>query len=216
MENVRSAVILAGGRGRRIGSEKAFMEFFGKTLIERAVDLVQEVAQDVVVVARDEEQKAHLQSLVPKSKANLVCDYVPDYGPVAALASGLESAEGEYALAVGCDLPFLNPSLIGELFRLVEGHDAAIPLREDGLLETLHAVYCADRMALACRKAIENDQRRILAPLEGLQVACVPVGELRSLDPRLLSFFNINTGEDLAEARRIWTDLRYIALSDAF
>lgn len=194
-------MILAGGAGRRIGSEKAFLEFFGSTMIERTVDLVAEVVDDVVVVARDEEQLARLQDLVPEAK--LACDSVQGFGPVAGLAAGMAAARGERALAVGCDLPFLKPEVLELLFDLADGYEAAIPAREDGLIEPLHAVYRSDSMARACEEALASGMRRIRAPLERLRVKYVSLELLRPLDPELLGLFNLNTEEDLSEAGRI-------------
>jgi len=199
-------VILAGGAGRRIGSEKAFLEFFGSTMIERTFDLVGEVVDEVVVVARDEVQLKRLQDLVPGARHT--CDSIRGFGPVAGLAAGMVAAGGEYALAVGCDLPFLNPVVLELLFDLAEGYDAAIPTGEGGLAEPLHAVYRADSMARACEEALTAGQRRIRGPLEGLRVNSVSVELLRPADPELLSLFNLNTEEDLSEARRIASSLR--------
>lgn len=206
MGALRSCVILAGGAGKRIGSEKAFLEFFGSTMIERTLDRVGEVVDDLVVVARDEEQRARLRDLVPE--ARLTCDQVQGFGPVAGLAAGMAVARGEFALAVGCDLPFLHSGVLELLFDLAEGYDAAIPEKEGGLIEPLHAVYRADSMARACEDALAMDMRKIRAPLEALRVRRVPLEILRPLDPELLSLFNINTEEDLSEAERIASRLR--------
>ncbi len=203
---IKSCVILAGGAGKRIGSDKAFLEFFGKKMIERTVDLVGEVVDDAVVVARDEEQLARLQDLVPE--ARLACDSVRGFGPVAGLAAGMAAARGERALAVGCDLPFLKPEVLELLFDFADGYDAAIPAGEGGLMEPLHAVYRTDRMARACEEALAAGQRRIRTPLEGLRVKNVSVELLRPFDPELLSFFNLNTEEDLSEAERIYSRLK--------
>lgn len=194
-------MILAGGAGRRIGSEKAFLPFFGRTMIERTAEIVGEVVDEVVVVARDEEQRERLKDLVPQ--ARLTCDPVRGLGPVAGLVAGMTEARGELSLAVGCDLPFLNPEVLELLFDLARGYDATIPAKEGGLIEPLHAVYRTDSMARACEAALKAGQRRIRAPLEGLRVRCVSVELLRSIDPELLSLFNLNTEEDLSEARRI-------------
>ena len=201
MGALRSSVILAGGAGRRIGYQKAFLEFFGVTMIERTVEVVGEVADEVVVVARDADQAERLREVVPE--ARVVADPVRGFGPVAGLAAGMEAAGSELALAVGCDLPFLNPRVMELLFDLAEGHDAAVPIREGGLIEPLHAVYRTGPMARACSEALAAGERRIRAPLGGLSVRNVPVELFRPQDPELLSLYNLNTEEDLAEARRI-------------
>ena len=194
-------MILAGGAGRRIGSQKAFLEFFGVTMIERTFEVVVDVADEVVVVARDADQAERLRKVVPE--ARVVADPVRGFGPVAGLAAGMGAAGGDLALAVGCDLPFLSPRIINLLFDLAGGHDAAVPAREGGLIEPLHAVYRAGPMARACREALALGERRIRAPLAGLSVRRVPVELLRPLDPQLWSLYNLNTEEDLYEARRI-------------
>jgi len=199
-------VILAGGSGRRIGSEKAFFELFGSTMIERAEAIVGEVVDEVVVVARDEEQLERLKDLVPE--ARLVCDQVRGFGPVAGLAAGMAAARGEHALAVGCDLPFLSPEVLNILFDLARGFDAAIPAKGGGFIEPLHAVYRTDSMAGACETALAMDMRKIREPLEGLRVNYVSLELLRPFDPELLSLFNLNTEEDLAEAERIASRIR--------
>ncbi len=201
MGALRSCVILAGGAGRRIGSEKAFLEFFGSSMIERTVEIVAEVVDEVVVVARDEKQLSRLEPLVPG--ARLTFDQIHGFGPVAGLATGMAEAEGERALAVACDLPFLNPDVLELLFDLAEEYDAAIPVKEGGLIEPLHAVYRADTMARACEDALARGMSRIRDPLVGLSVRSVNVELFRPLDPELLSLFNLNTEEDLAEAGRI-------------
>ena len=206
MGALRSCVILAGGAGRRIGSEKAFLEFCGSTMIERTVEIVGEVVDDVVVVARDADQLKRLRHLAPE--ARLTCDPIQGFGPVAGLAAGMAEVEGERSLAVACDLPFLNPDVLELLFDLAEGYDAAIPVWDEGLIEPLHAVYRADTMARACEDALARGLRRIRAPLEGLSVRSVSVELLRPPDPELLSFFNLNTEEDLDEAGRIEGRLR--------
>jgi molybdopterin-guanine dinucleotide biosynthesis protein A len=60
-------------------------------------------------------------------------------------------------------------------------------------------------MLFACEEAVKKGERRIQAPLKRLKVNYVPVDMLRSIDPMLLIFYNINTHEDLAEAQRLWT-----------
>jgi molybdopterin-guanine dinucleotide biosynthesis protein A len=59
-------------------------------------------------------------------------------------------------------------------------------------------------MLSACEKALERSERRIFAPLQELAVRRIPVDQLRPIDPDLLSFFNLNTREDLEKARKLW------------
>ena len=203
MEAMRSAVILAGGVGSRLGREKSLIEFDGRPLIQWSVEKLAPFVEDVVVVARGPEQARQLGDLIPD--AAITFDSISGYGPVAGLAAGMGQARNEYVLAIGCDLPFLNADVINLLFEQAQGWDAAIPMRENGMIEPLHCVYKRDALHSACQKAIEHGERRIRAPLSMLRVKCVAVELLKNLDPELLTFFNLNTREDLDLARCLWS-----------
>ncbi|HSD58873.1 MAG TPA: molybdenum cofactor guanylyltransferase [Methanotrichaceae archaeon] len=199
---MRSAVILAGGAGSRLGTEKSFLKFGGRPLICRTVEKLQRAADEVIVVARNANQAAILRTLV--QDVVFTCDSVSGFGPVAGLESGMRCAKGSLVFATGCDLPFLNVLVIEKLFELAEGYDAAVPVRQNGMMEPLHAVYDREKMMLACENALERGERRIQAPLRELRVNRISVDLFRPIDPQLLTFFNINTPEDLEEARRLW------------
>ena len=203
MEAMRSAVILAGGVGSRLGKEKSLIEFGGRPLIQWSVEKLALLVEDVVVVARGPEQAGLLEDLIPD--ASIACDSVSGYGPVAGLAAGMELARNEYVLAIGCDLPFLNADVVNILFEQAQGWDAAVPMRENGMIEPLHSVYKRDALHSACQNAIEHGERKIRLPLSMLRVKCVSVELLKNPDPELLTFFNLNTREDLDLARSLWS-----------
>jgi len=135
---------------------------------------------------------------------------------VAGLSAGMKKARGNFAFATGCDLPFLNPQVIKRLFELVDedeyedekSYDAAVPVQPNGFFEPLHCVYHREKMLSACERALERAERRIHAPLEELCIKRILVDLLRPIDPDLLSFFNLNTREDLEEARMLWPNCK--------
>ncbi len=198
-------MILAGGAGRRLGGEKAFFTFYGRSFLEIVADTLGEVVDELVVVARDGEQARRLLALVPDARLEL--DVVAGAGPLAGLASGLDSVKSTYSFACGCDLPFLCPEAVQALFDLAEGYEGAVPVR-DGAAERLHAVYASQPMARACHRALEMGARRVAAPLEDMIIRYVPALELARYDPGLLTLFNVNTREDLREAEEIWRENR--------
>jgi molybdopterin-guanine dinucleotide biosynthesis protein A len=203
---MRSAVILAGGSSSRLGAEKSLLEFGDRPLLCRTVELLLQAADEVIVVARDADHASRLGELV--SGAILAQDSVPGFGPVAGLDAGMRCARGRPVFATGCDLPFLNLLVIERLFDFFEqeeGCGAAVPVRS-GYMEPLHAVYDRERMLSACEGALKKGERRIAAPLRHLRVMSISEELLRPLDPQLLTFFNLNTPQDLLEARRLWLE----------
>lgn len=188
-----SVVVLAGGRGERLGRDKADVALGGKTLLERSLCLLRPLSDDLVVALR-----AGQGASAPG--ARVVYDRAPHAGVLAGLAAGLGAVRHPYAFVVACDMPFLEPRLIGHLRSLAEGYDAVVPRREVGL-EPLHAVY-ARHCVSAVLRALESGRRRVISFYEELRVRYVPEAELGQYDPEQRAFFNINTPEDLERARR--------------
>lgn len=202
-------MILAGGAGSRLGTEKSLLKFGRKPLICWTAEKLKMAANEVIIVARDESQAALLHEL--PIDAVFTCDSISGYGPVAGLEAGMRRARGRMVFATGCDLPFLNVKVIEKLFEMAESYDAAVPVKQGGMMEPLHAVYDREKMLKACTAAVKRGERRIQAPLRDLKVNRIPVDLFRPIDPGLLTFFNINTPENLEEARRLWTTFEQLA-----
>ena len=194
---IRSAVILAGGRGRRMGDvEKALIPIKDMTLIEHIIEVLDPLVDEIVVSARDDEQAAVLEQLV--GGRNVVVDHRQGVGPLAGILSGLEAAGGEYTFVTACDMPYLNAQVVDYLFGRALGHDAAVPVGDEGVYEPLHAVYRTAPMLLETGLALEDGERFILAPVFKLgKVEDVGMDEIREFDSDLQSFVNINTPEDV-------------------
>jgi molybdopterin-guanine dinucleotide biosynthesis protein A len=130
---------------------------------------------------------------------------VPDAYPGAASLGGIYSAiaaaRHQRVLVVGCDMPFLSTRLLAYLVALSREHDVVAP-RIDGYPEPLHAVYsraCLD----AIRPRVEAGRLKIIAFYEDVRVRYVDEPELRTIDPDLCSFRNVNTPELVREALEI-------------
>ena len=217
---MRSAIILAGGNSHRLGVEKALLEFDGRPLICWVAETLLSAADELLVVARDQEHAKRLAEIVSdrtlldqtrsdRIRIRFTWDRVSGFGPVAGLEAGLGMAEGRFAFAAACDLPFLNGMVIQRLFELADpgrGYEAAVPVQPNGYFEPLHSVYEREKMQASCQRALEKGERRIHVPLQELVVNRVSKEHLLPMDPELLSFFNLNTSEDLEKARALWQE----------
>ena len=205
-------MILAGGSSRRLGAEKSLLLFDDKPLISWTAETLSSVADEIVVVARDEAHSRRLEKVLsqflPGSiKPAMAWDSLPGYGPVAGIAAGMGLARAEFAFATACDLPFLNPRVVEKLFITAEedpGCGGAVPVQANGFFEPLHCVYHREKMRQACEKAMVVGERRIFAPLQEIGMRHVAVELLRPLDGDLLTFFNLNTREDMERAEHLW------------
>ncbi|MBF6589045.1 MAG: molybdenum cofactor guanylyltransferase [Ktedonobacterales bacterium] len=187
-------VVLAGGRGRRMGQEKAALRIGGEPLAWRVARRVSAALARVVVVG-----PASLRSLLPD--VVVLEDREPGLGPLGGLATVLRTVEAPRVFLVACDMPFVAPPLIRAMVtEAVAAPDAqAVLLRTARGLEPLHGVY--DR---ACLGVVEARLASVDRSLRGV-VGCLVVREFSlaaavPLDPTGLSAFNVNTPEEWARA----------------
>ena len=193
-----SGIVLAGGAGRRIGADKAVLEFGGRTLLEITVERLLEITDDVVVACGRGRRAGWPELSVP-----LVVDGVDNRGPLAGLAAGLNAISHEAAVVVACDMPFLNPALLKHIADRLDTHDALVP-EVGGREHPLHGAY-----SKRCLPAVEvllarGGSMRDL--LDAVGTSVMPEDEVRAIDPEALSCFNINHAEDLERARSLWGD----------
>jgi len=189
---MRSAIILVGGAARRAGGrEKYFFTFQGKTFIDRLIDTLREVVDEIVVVARDPEQ---CERFIHLDDVRCIPDIRRDLGPIGGLHAGTLAAHGEYIFVAACDMPCINPGVVRLLFDTAVGCDAAIPSWNADMLEPLHAVY---RRSALLDYLEEHESLSLRAMIWSLDTRYVPVEKIREIDPNLLTFTNINNLEDL-------------------
>ena len=197
---MRTGIILCGGRSRRFGKDKALLTIDGVPMVRRMAGRISQVVDEIIIAARDSAQRESLAavSAIPDG-AEVVCDPVRGYGPVAGILAGLSASKSGYSICLACDLPYVNPDVVDALFGCAEERDsdAAIPKHPDGRIEPLHAVY-GRSMADACRDAVGKKEHTIRGAISLLDnVLFVPVESLRRFDPDLRTFLNVNYPEDL-------------------
>jgi len=187
-----SGVILAGGRSIRLGRDKALLELEGRTLIARTLDVLAQLADDLIIVT------SLAPHLLPQS-ARVVADRYVDAGVLAGVHAGLLAARGELAFVVACDMPFLNLDLLRYIISLARDADVVVPRWTD--VEPLHAVYRPATCLGPIEKALARNERRIVSFYDGVRVRYVERVEITRFDPQGLSFFNVNSPEDWERAR---------------
>ncbi|MBX9723765.1 MAG: molybdenum cofactor guanylyltransferase [Candidatus Obscuribacterales bacterium] len=103
-----TGIILCGGRSKRMGRQKAFLPFAGKTLIEHMHDLMAELFAEVILVSNNPDEYEHISS-------NLVRDIIPNRGPLVGILSGLLVSNYNRAFVVPCDMPFVDKHLVRKM-----------------------------------------------------------------------------------------------------
>ncbi|HDQ08110.1 MAG TPA: molybdenum cofactor guanylyltransferase [Methanoculleus sp.] len=199
---MRSAIILVGGEARRAGGrEKYRFMYEGETFLSRLIDTLDEVVDEILIVARDTEQCARVAEM---THVRIVPDRHRGIGPAGGLQAGALEARSDLVFGVACDMPCVNARVVDRLFRLIDGYDAVIPCwGDEKMLEPLHAVY-RPRALLSAYEASPSHSLRSLT--RHLNVRYVDVETLRDIDPELRTFTNINRLEDLEEIKACLED----------
>ncbi len=197
---MRAGVIVAGGRSTRFGEQdKAVADLAGTPVVCRVADRLGQVVDELVVNCRPDQRGAIEEALRTVDPVPTVAeDPEPDRGPMAGLVTGLRAVDSEYAAAVACDMPFVDPGFLDYLFERAAGRDAAVP-KPDEWVQPMQAVYRVEPTVAACTAALERGESRVVAPLATLEHVVVgPEGVTEHATPA--TFENLNTRAEFEAA----------------
>lgn len=191
-----SAVILAGGKSTRMGTDKSFLTYHGTPFLTLIADELAQISDDLIVVIGDKDERDYAPLV--GGRARIARDAYNTGTPLAGLATGLDLARHTYSAAVGCDTPLVMNALVKTLQDRAVGHSGAVPVWRDlGRLEPLLSVYSSGEGREAARRAMDEKRSACVDMISLLRdVALVDVAELRRVDAELLSFLNINSRVD--------------------
>lgn len=189
-----SVAILAGGQSRRMGRDKAFLPVGGYPVVERVIERVVPLSDDVMLITNTPDKYHHFGHRV-------VGDAFPGTGALGGIYTAIYAAQYSYCLVVACDMPFLNTSLLRYLCGLATGFDVVIPLFK-GFPETMHAVYGRNCLE-PIKQQLLNEHLKIIGFFDEVRVRYVEHRDLFRFDPKLRSFLNMNTPADWERVQRL-------------
>jgi molybdopterin-guanine dinucleotide biosynthesis protein A len=184
-----AGLVLCGGTGRRMGRDKALVEFESEPLVVRAARRLGEVADPVLLAPG---RTGRLGDLGYRE----VADAAEDAGPLAGIVAGVTASPHELVAVVAADMPFASPALFAQLAALRGDEDAVVPVVA-GNTEPLHAVYARSSLP-ALRDALQERRFELRAVLRSLRRRDVLESEWLAVDPTGRFAFNLNRPEDLS------------------
>lgn len=189
-----SAVLVAGGRSRRMGLDKRFMKVGGVSVFERTLSLLRTIFAESIVVLAEPIAMLDVQG------CPLAYDLLPNAGSLGGLYTGLMTASRPRVFAVACDMPFLDPDVIHCMLSRDETADVIVA-RLAGRFQPMHAVY-SKRCVSFLQAMAQRQELRIqkLFQQEQLRTTILTEHDLQAFGPEFRSFLNINTPNDLARA----------------
>jgi FdhD protein len=191
-----SGAVLAGGRSRRMGTDKRRLTVSGRPLLTRAVDALREAVGDVVVVAAAGDGTP-LATLVPG--VPIVSDLEPDQGPLGGLVTALSEADADVVVVVPGDHPALSPAVLRTLATtlIADPHLQAALLATDRGPQPLIGAY-RTTAAGQIQDLLDGGERRARALLDHLVTTAVPASCWQALDPSGATATDLDTPDDVA------------------
>jgi molybdopterin-guanine dinucleotide biosynthesis protein A len=192
-----AGIILAGGQSRRMGTNKALLPLPGpgnehRTFVAHLAQTLAARCSETVLVVRDQ---AAATEYVTVPVGRIVCDRIPDHGPLMGLYSGLSEVHATHALAIAVDMPFLQPAMLAFLLSQPLTGAILVPV-VNGIPQVLCAVYPRSILPLI-EARLSQGRRDPRSLLDIATVTYIDESKLRAIDPQLRSFININTPEEL-------------------
>jgi molybdopterin-guanine dinucleotide biosynthesis protein A len=193
-EPSRMGFVLAGGKSSRMGTgtDKAFLDFGGQTLLDRALSVMGTACDRVAIVG----DPAKFTKSGSSKSESAVADIFPGCGPLAGIHAALVHSSAELNLMLAVDMPFVSGELLAFLFAAAEQSDAIVTVPRSGKgLQPLCAVYRRDFSTVA-EQALRAGKYKIDAAFSSVSVRVIEEGELAASGFSEQSFFNLNTPQD--------------------
>jgi molybdopterin-guanine dinucleotide biosynthesis protein A len=195
-----SIVVQAGGLSTRMGQDKGLVPFLGFPMVRWVIQQSRQLSDDILIISNHPDEYKDFG--VP-----VKADVISGIGALGGIYSGVTYSKKSIVLMLACDMPFVNTELIEYMFQQIENFDVVIPrLREEGSTEPFRAIYrksCLDAISLA----IQSGKRRAISFFDQVSVRYIEWDEIVRFDPGGITFFNVNTPEELNKAENIANEL---------
>ena len=189
-----TGIILAGGKSRRYGMNKALVEINGVRLIERVIRVMESIFEHLIIITNTPHDYAYL-------KLPMYEDLIKGLGPLGGILTGLDAISNDAGFVVACDMPFLNADLVRYMVDMRDDYYAVVP-KITWKIEALHALY-NKRCLPVIRELIESQEYQAIKFFDRIRVRYVEEDEIRASDPHLRSFFNVNSPRELLDAEQL-------------
>ena len=189
-----NAFVLAGGKSTRMGTDKAFVELNGQTLLQRALDRVEAVGRGLWILGSRDKFESY---------GRVVEDEFPDHGPLGGIHAALRASDQELNLILAVDMPFVESRFLEYLAKCARDTAALVAApRAEGRWQPLCAVYRRD-FAIVAEQALKADKNKIDPLFSQVDVRAIEETEMvtNGFDPQM--FRNLNTAADVEAVRRM-------------
>ena len=193
-----TGIILAGGKSSRLGRDKAWEDVGGQRIIDRVIGALQSSCHEVLIIGDRPERQNELS--LPKC-IQYRSDDLKGRGSIGGLYTGLKASDTLWSLVVACDMPFISRELIRFMLSIISKNrcDAIVPVI-NGRYQPTHALYNSTCIPFI-EKNILSGNFRMDSYFDEIYLEEISEDVINSIKGAELSFFNVNTEDDLFTAR---------------
>ena len=193
-----TGIILAGGKSSRLGRDKAWEDVGGQRIIDRVIGALQSSCDEVLIIGDRPERENELS--LPKC-IQYRSDELKGRGSIGGLYTGLKASDTLWSLVVACDMPFISRELIRFMLSIISKNrcDAIVPVI-NGRYQPTHALYNSTCIPFI-EKNISSGNFRMDSYFDEIYLEEISEDVINSIQGAELSFFNVNTEDDLFTAR---------------
>jgi len=185
-----TAFILAGGRSRRMGTDKAFLSYRNEPLIRCSIRICQSFTTDVRIIGEPARYACFGLPVTPDNGESL--------GPLSGIHTALQHSPARFSSIIACDMPLMSPEFFRLMLRKLPGPDAVVMRFDDGAVEPLCGIYSSTCLPVA-EQNLANGNLKVTDLLSQVAVEYITEGELHAQGMSRKIFTNVNTPGDLEQ-----------------
>ena len=201
-ENIKSCIILCGGKSSRMGQDKGSMIIQDKPMIKHILSTLNHQINEAIIVLNDESRIARYSEFIDPHdysfKLLFVEDEIKNQGPMPGIMTGLRKIDSEYALILPCDSPYVSADFINTIFAEIDDdYHAIVPYHDtENKLKTsepLHSIYNKNIIP-QIEKLISEDVLHIKGLIEKIDTKFILIDN-KKIEKK--EFRNLNRPEDV-------------------
>lgn len=200
MINDSSVAILCGGKSVRMGTDKGLVSLCGKPMLLYVLEACEEVFSEIFIVLGSNINKSYEEII--GDRACILIDKRPGVtSPLNGAYTAFDNCKQKYLYILSCDIPLVNIEVLKLMREVITTENAVVPRWPNGYIEPLHSIYRVKPSLEAAEKALSENRMDMLSMIKNLRsVLYLSTLVIEKLDPKLETFFNVNTVNELKKA----------------
>lgn len=178
-----TGIILSGGKSSRMGTDKGFLKFNGKSFVQHSIDALKPLVTDIIIISNNKDYDVFGLKRIE--------DDIENAGPLAGIYSGLKHSKTDYNLVLSCDIPLINSTILQKLLDAMDDDSQIIQIESQGKTMPLIALYKKQCEPIFL-KLLNEGERRLQYAVNQCRVKNVVLNEEETYFTQ-----NINTPEQL-------------------